>query len=108
MCLYNHIDVCSNILHVQQYALLRRPVLWNGKLRYTDTSSIQSICTPQFPIYIMTFTVSAAKIIVLDMMSNSRLSLLQSPSHEPIENGCPYWNDYKIADNIKQCKIIRI
>ena len=63
---------------------------------------------PQFPIYIMTFTVSAAKIIALDMMSNSRLSPLQSPSHEPVENGCPYWNDYKIADNIKQCKIIRI
>ena len=56
----------------------------------------------------MTFTINAAKIIVFDMIPNSRLSPFQSPYHEPIKNCCPYWNYYKIADDIKQRKIISI
>lgn len=40
--------------------------------------------------------------------ANRRLSPLQSTCHESISKCCPYWNNYKIADDIKQRKIISI
>ena len=62
----------------------------------------------KFNIPELPFSIRLYGFRLLSSAANRRLAPIQSTCHESISKCCPYWNNYKIADDIKQRKIICI